>query len=559
MIFFSKPWARSLRGLSLILVTSALTCCSDDGDTSSPEAQSVSLAPDDSVLDDDSRLLLLRSDCEKNYYYDKDTGDVVGILLEKLQHGGSDQLKRSKEELSELGVIALPEVSRLLNRNFDSEGGFSVVQNCIEILGSMNTPGAHDPLVKCLDHPRDAVRAATLRALTKGTAQPEDFERLLGHLPVEREVPRQLAAVSLYVADPVRAANEYLDWFESNRNQDLWPFVIAKVVQERDPGVVSRCGEVFDKVPDVVGMWLAASASAAGNSEAFALIQNLLMSPSEGQRTPAVTAMIGAGMLDELRPMLNGDPNANIRTLIGQAAIGADPAPEWLLEEMTTMLGDGSAQVRNLALGYLVSVNEPTALDLCISMLRGTRSELQDSVLVLVQRLPSQPEFAIRCMETLFEVDAKESHLELSERVSTLQAIGQIPLAEAAMYLREMGLSGKGKAQSLDVHRFAMLQAANTGTLGREWLREELASETNPKRRLDIIWAISSDRDELSRSFLIDHIQSEIGPNELLFSADRLVRIGPTSRVAPVLKRVALDVRDQTVRSAIQCLLWKWY
>lgn len=558
MTFSPKLVGISVVCLSLVLIT--LNCGSgSEGETESSAAAQSSSALADATLDMDSRLLVLRSGCEKNYHYDRDTGDIVGILIEKLQHGGTDQLHRCKEELAELGVVALAEVERLLNRNFDSEMGFSVVQNCIEILSLMGIPEAHDALVKCLDHPRDAVRAATLRALSKGAASADDFDRLLAHIPVERENPRQLAAVALYTADPVRAANEYLDWFETGRFQDLWPYVVGKVVVERDSGVVARCGELFSGVPLGVGLWLAASASAAGNEPAWELVNGLLMSPAVGQRTPAVSALIGAGMIEKLRPMINGDPDATIRSLCSQAAVGFEPKPEWLREEMLTLLGDNSVQVRNLALGYLISVNEPVALDLCISMLKGTRSELQDAVLVLVPRLQNQPEYAKRCFAELTAMDAKQSHLELSERVSILQAIGQIPLAEAAEYLRNAGLSGAGKAQGLKPHRFVMLQAANTGESGREWLIEELKSETDPERRLDMIWGIASDRDEVSRSFLIDHIQADIGPNELLFSADRLARIGPTSLVAPVLKRVVLDVRDQTVRSALQCLLWKWY
>ena len=44
-----------------------------------------------------------------------------------------------------------------------------------------------------------------------------------------------------------------------------------------------------------------------------------------------------------------------------------------------------------------------------------------------------------------------------------------------------------------------------------------------------------------------------------LYAADRLVRIGPASVVAPTLKRVTLRVEDPTVRPALQCLLWTAY
>ncbi len=57
----------------------------------------------------------------------------------------------------------------------------------------------------------------------------------------------------------------------------------------------------------------------------------------------------------------------------------------------------------------------------------------------------------------------------------------------------------------------------------------------------------------------MDFVQSDPEPHELLFAAERLVRIGPTATVAPVLKRVTLRVEHSEVRRALQCLLWQAY
>jgi len=47
--------------------------------------------------------------------------------------------------------------------------------------------------------------------------------------------------------------------------------------------------------------------------------------------------------------------------------------------------------------------------------------------------------------------------------------------------------------------------------------------------------------------------------HELLFAASRLIRVGPSWKVAPVLKRATYEVEDVGVRGALQCLLWYWY
>jgi hypothetical protein len=260
-----------------------------------------------------------------------------------------------------------------------------------------------------------------------------------------------------------------------------------------------------------------------------------------------------------VRPFINGDTNAKIRGLAGQAALGFEPEPEWLREEMDELSRDQSSEVRSMALSYLLGVGDAAARDQIISMLQTDRASLQEAVLVLIPSMRTKPEFALRCLETLIAEDQKKDHLILGQRVGVLQAIGQLPLAEAASYLREVGLAKPEKVQGLAPHRFAMIQAANTGLPGRTKLIEHLTSEEDPTRRLDLIWSIASDRDELSRSFLIDLVQSDIAPYELLFAADRLARLGPTSRTAPVLKRVTLRCEELPVREALQCLLWKWY
>ncbi|MFT4710264.1 MAG: HEAT repeat protein [Bacteroidia bacterium] len=563
----TKPYLTLLLALSILIAIWAWPSeesspGSEMGSDSNGATQIPGLAEviDDSVLDGDKRLKVLRSDCVKNYHYDRDTGDVVGILMDKLQNGGTDQLHRAKEELSSLSGIALPSVESLLKRNFDSEAGFSIIQNTIEILGSMESDGAHDPLMKCLDHARDSVRSTALRSLSEGAARPQDFDRLLSHVPIERESPRQLAAIALYTADPLRAAHEYLDWFENGVFTDLWPYVISKVIERREPEIVARCQQLYPTMLPNIALWLAASAAAGGDEAAWDTINVYLKSDLIDQRTPALTALIGVGLMDEVRPFINSDADGTIRSLACQAALNMVPKPAWVDEEIASLLDDPSLQVRNMALSYLVSIGNASAQDIVISLLQGPRGQIQDAVLVLVPSIGKQTEFAKRCLETLLAVDNKNSHLELRERTSTLQAIGQLPLAGAAAYLRKVSLERPDeKIQGLPAHRFAMIQAANSGLSGRSYLMEAIKTEEDPVKRLDLIWSIASDRDELSRSFLIEHVQSAIGPNELLFSADRLARIGPTSRVAPVLKRVTLRCSDQVVRPALQCLLWKWY
>jgi hypothetical protein len=53
--------------------------------------------------------------------------------------------------------------------------------------------------------------------------------------------------------------------------------------------------------------------------------------------------------------------------------------------------------------------------------------------------------------------------------------------------------------------------------------------------------------------------RDQLAPYELLYAAERLVRIGPAAVVAPALKRATLRTDQDDVRRALQCLLWSSY
>jgi hypothetical protein len=80
------------------------------------------------------------------------------------------------------------------------------------------------------------------------------------------------------------------------------------------------------------------------------------------------------------------------------------------------------------------------------------------------------------------------------------------------------------------------------------------------RNRLDYLWASSLSAEQDTRDFLMEVVISNNShDHEQLFAAERLVKLGPSSVVAPVLKRACLRVEDELVRPAFQALLWTWY
>jgi hypothetical protein len=145
--------------------------------------------------------------------------------------------------------------------------------------------------------------------------------------------------------------------------------------------------------------------------------------------------------------------------------------------------------------------------------------------------------------------------------VTTLdRAIAQLPLVEAARSLYDRGRTTLVDVNGLPAHRWYLMQAGNTGSAGRAWLRDRWAEEPDPAWRVDIAAATAFEKDEASRRFLLGVVDDErTTPLEILHAANLLAHHGPTAEIAPRLKRVALRVADPRVRPALNCLLNQWY
>ena len=513
--------------------------------------------------DERIRLLMQSVDLSKGHYT-RDTGDPIAILMDKLVFYAAEVLHRVKEDLASMGPLAIPAITQMLDRHFDDQSGTARVQNSIEVLGMIDSPAAHAGLVRCLDHPRDSVRGAALRALSKGSALPSDFDRLLVHVATEREYMRESAATALTVADPTRAATQLLDWIEANQNQDLWD-LLGNQVHLADASVVGeRAGQLCTQVYPTLGLSLAAIAEPLGSVPAHALMEQYLQSEIGSQRATAVAAMLQAGRVGELTNWMVTDPDPFVRSLVighlsENVKAGQRDLPEDVINQVSAALDDQDNDVRQLALGILLRLDDPRGIDRALGQLGQDRFSMQSTITVLSPVMREKPALAKRALERLIEVDQAVSHRPVAERLATFQGIGQVPLAEAAEFLWSLAQTAEGELQGMRAHRWLTVQAANTGDQGRLALGAHLAEETDFARRLDLIWGASSQRSETSRNFLIEFVESDPDPYEALFAGERLARNGPVQIVAPVLKRVSLRITHSRVRAAFDAMLWRWF
>jgi hypothetical protein len=135
-----------------------------------------------------------------------------------------------------------------------------------------------------------------------------------------------------------------------------------------------------------------------------------------------------------------------------------------------------------------------------------------------------------------------------------------VPLEEAARLVLAAGREHADETiEGLRGHRWAAVLAGNTGLEGRTYAAELLEEETDPVRRLDLLWTVAAERDSLAGEVLAARVaRADTDPLERLYAATLWIRQGPSWEVAPVLRRLALEF-DGEARRALNCQLWYWY
>ena len=561
---------------ALLFAALAFAACGDDGPTKvelDPEVQAqVDAAAERREVDlererDNRVRLLMQSVDLSNGHYDRDTGDPLAILIDKLEFSATEVLHRTKSDLANLGALAVPELDKLISRYFEDPGGGARLQNAIDVLGLMQAPAAHPPLVRCLDHPRDTIRASALRALARGSALPEDFDRLLIHVETEREHTRESAALALTVADPTRAAAQFMDWLEAGTHGDLYGVMSNKVAAADASVVGDRASALAPSIPPQLGLSLAVLGLRTGDERAVAVVQSGLAAEDPAQRAAASVALVQAGRGAAVVELVVADPAPLVRTILitelaAQVDAGQLEASPELIAALHGALDAISPDVRKVALGALVRWRDPVAIDRALAMLDADRITMQETLTVLMTAMHDDPALSERVLAELLGLDAAQDHRPLAERLAILQGIGQVPDVAAAQHLWKLARAESGteaKLQGLRAHRWLLTQASNTSDEGRAWLGNQLEEVTAYPERLDVIWAASAQRTDASRDFLIDFLESDPDPYEALFAGERLAQLGPAALVAPVLKRVALRVDHGRVRAAFDAMLWRWY
>jgi len=546
-----------LRSAALLLAVGlawVLSGCREEGAPATPAAAD--------VLAEDRRVAELLGGCARSEFYDRDLSDLVPVLIEKLERGRPDPLKRAKEELGALGTRSMQDLASAFHASYTDPARSPYLENTLDALAFNATDESHELQLTALQHPQESVRSKALDGLLR-SARPADFGLLVERLPIETQELRRQSVGVLFQAERTQAEDLMLGYLERGEARDLWAYAAPELATVARPAAGARCAALFGGLDPKLAPFLAAGAARHGDAPALHFLREELVAPDGQRRLTATHALDRAGLLDEIGPRILEDEAAELRAIVA-SALCREPLTPQRREWLRAALDDADGTVQAAALATLCAQDDEEGLARAMAQLEGHAAQLQAALLALREPLRRSPTLASSAFERLLQRHALEEHRPLAQRAATLKALGQMPLVEAARFLHELGHgAGEERIESLRAHDWLMIQASNTGVAGRTYLAEALRQEEDPLRRIDLIDAVGSHRDDLARARLLALVEGEAqAPLERLFAANALIHVGPSWEVAPRLKRVAIAMQapeEATARTALQCLLWHWF
>jgi hypothetical protein len=499
---------------------------------------------------------------------------MLPLLVSKLETGQRDVLQRAKEELAGLDAAAVPALAARLDRHLSEAYMVGPNQNILEVALMMEGDAGRPLFLKALDHPQEILRTTCVRGLARH-GQREDYDVLLPwidlapHLEAAAEV-----ALALHALDPDRFFDLVADWLTEEKRGPLLHFVAPFAPEVTDPDLARLFLERAGDQGPILEPWFLAPAAWLDMADARERLRSGLEAESGEVRMAALRSMgslcsrvseTGAGgtgssgFEEALVEVLQSDPALNMRKA-AVGALGSLPASSEVNGWIALGLSDPDEGVRALSLALLLGRGHGRARAEALSLFEGGLGDLTLAARVTREVFQEDVGLAREARALLLRRLEELEGRSLEERSILLQVLGQIPGAASARVLLEEARTSKGEVRGLRAHRWCLLQASNGGVEAQELIVEQLARETDPLRRVDLIWALAFHRTDLAREVLASEALRTDRPDlERLYAAERLIRLGPSATVAPLLKRVPSSFRNPAARRALQCLLWRWY
>lgn len=549
--------AASLPVFAVALVLCIALACSRDPEPPSVATPSVGPSTPAELARDD-RIAYLLPPCTHPEPFLADTSDMVAVLVSKLGRGQLDPLKQAKTELAHMGPEVVPELRRFFERAYVNALSAPLVLNALAVAEAMDSDDGREILLDGLQHPQESVRLAAVHGLRRHS-RPEDYDRLIALLPMAGPELARAIGQTLIVVDRERLEADLLEWFAAGRQANLWSDLFPLIADTQRPATLAKMAELAPRAEGTPALTMQAALARSGDVEARAHVGRWLEDENPQRRLVAARVLDRAGLTLEIAPLVAKDPDPTVRQFVAQALSQIAATPE-VQAHLRVASGDAVRGVRMSSLAILVAQGDAAATNEILELLRGDKGDLEAALSILRASWDKHPGLAERALSILMRLRAGELQPVRVDRLALDQALGQVPLLAAAQELYRCALETDGEIQGLRAHRWYLQQVGNVGPIGRDLAREHWDGESSPERRMDLVMASSFDQSDAARALLVRVIDSgRSTPDEILYAANRLVRIGPTRTTAPYLKRAILRVTDPLVRPALNCLLWEWY
>ncbi|MDE0892538.1 MAG: hypothetical protein OSB14_10170, partial [Planctomycetota bacterium] len=371
---------------------------------------------------------------------------------------------------------------------------------------------------------------------------------------------RRVLVLAMGSADSARLAGDLSDWVRDGGESAL-SVLAARAVATAGAGSSLDVGILAHSAAGDPSLnpFLTASLAAIGDFEARAALLSDLSDEDLLVRTRALEAAAMSGLEELLLDLVTDDPSVTLRVLASEAV--AKLLPDGRAQSALKQgLRDQSPVVRQACMRGLLLAGDPEVAGVFIEALRSDLSELGPVFRAVRGCWDSHPRLADQAAEVLITRLEGMSSRAISEREPWLQALGQVPSTLGSSWLIELASRTDGEVHNMPVHRWLFLQVSNGGPQCRASLVDAFYKETSIERRFDLLWAASFSAEEDARAFLMDVVlRDDCLDHERLYAADRLTKLGPTSVIAPILKRACVRIKDAKVRPAFESLLWTWY
>ena len=498
--------------------------------------------------------------CEFGRTFDADTSDMVSVLVSKLDgRGGRDALEIARTEVAAAGAAAIEPLTRMFDQVFSDPFRQGVVQNILGACALMEDDSGLEIMRRGLDHPSDAALLAAVDGL-RVRGQAVDYDRLKQRLVMTRSPgSRNSISAAMAYVDLQALLIDLAGWIERSENVDLYPGLTKKACGATEPEMVAKFLSLRSSpaLSPVQQCYLIAPAARDGN---LAALQELIETTADShpaRARAAIEALGFVGLGQEVQTAFLDHPGPKVRLAAAEVLAAYDDY-EAILPAFERGLNDQSVEVRTFVRRYLVQQGHEHAIAMCIQDLRGDKLGRSTAIQDLMAEWDLNSGVPERAFQALKARAAEPATAK--DRNDLIRSIGFIPLREAAEFVMAQYDVLPPTIGHLDSFEWCCGAVFNTGEAGMQLLRELYAAETDPMKRIALIQYIWQDKAEASLEVMLEAFLDEAtNPYERLFLADRMIRIGPATRLAPIIKRTYLGITHPVVRPALQCILWSFY